>query len=219
MADIFELLKRISAKREEPAKGIDWIIAGLGNPGREYAYTRHNTGFLCMGVIARKIGTEIGREKFRSLTGRAEIGGRGVLLQCPLTYMNLSGEAIRDAAAFYHVPPERILVIVDDVNLPVGKMRFRTKGTDGGHNGLKNIIYQLQSDAFPRIRIGVGAKPEGYDLMNWVLSRFSDGELEALGPLFSRVYDSLDAITDGRTDEAMRIINSAAPPAGKTEGN
>ncbi|MBP5270217.1 MAG: aminoacyl-tRNA hydrolase [Clostridia bacterium] len=210
MSNIFDLFKQISAGREtaSPA-GVEWIVAGLGNPGREYTFTRHNTGFLCLGYIAEKLGVSIERAKFRGLTARAEISGRGVLLLCPVTYMNCSGESIREAAEYYKVPPEKILVILDDINLPPGRLRYRTSGSAGGHNGLKSIIYQLQSDSFPRMRIGVGSKPaEGMELVDWVLSRFTESELAELRPAFDRIYEALPAVVEGRTDEAQRICNS-----------
>ncbi len=206
---IFELLKRISAPKEQTPAGVEWIIAGLGNPGKEYTFTRHNTGFLCLGYVAELLGVKIDREKFRALTARAVIDGHPVLFLCPLTYMNLSGESVREAAEFYRVPPEKTLVILDDINLEHGRLRFRTGGSAGGHNGLKNIIYQLNSDAFPRLRIGVGGKPDnGIELVDWVLSRFTDAELEALRTAFDKVNEALPAIVGGRTEEAQRICNS-----------
>lgn len=209
MADIFELLKRISVKKDPEPAGVEWIIAGLGNPGREYTFTRHNTGFLCLGYIARKLGVTIDREKFHALTARAVVDGHPVLLLCPLTYMNLSGDSVRDAAEFYRVPPEKTLVILDDINLEHGRLRYRTGGSAGGHNGLKSIIYQLNSDSFPRLRIGVGGKPhEGMELTDWVLSRFTDSELAALEPAFEKVWEALPAVIGGRTDEAQRLCNS-----------
>ncbi len=210
MSNIFDLFKQISGGRDTPSQaGVEWIVAGLGNPGREYTFTRHNTGFLCLGYIAEKLGVSIERARFKGLTARAEISGRGVLLLCPVTYMNCSGESIREAAEYYKVPPEKILVILDDINLPPGRLRYRTSGSAGGHNGLKSIIYQLQSDSFPRMRIGVGSKPvEKMELVDWVLSRFTEQELAELRPSFDRIYEALPAVVEGKTEEAQRICNS-----------
>ena len=162
------------------------MVVGLGNPDRKYALTRHNSGFLCVDEMAEKFGFKIDRLKFKSLTARTEIAGRGVLVIKPSTYMNNSGIAVKEAASFYKIKPENIIVIFDDVSLEVGKMRIRRKGTDGGHNGIKSIIYHLQSDTFPRIKIGVGSKPnEDYDLADWVLSRFSEDEQKQLLPVLT----------------------------------
>lgn len=212
MADIFELFKKISAQKTQTpdTRGVEWIIAGLGNPGRDYTFTRHNTGFLCLGVIAHKLGVKIEKARFHALTARADIDGHSVLLLCPQTYMNSSGDALREAAEFYKVPPEKILVVVDDINLDVGRMRFRENGSSGSHNGLKSIIYQLNSDAFPRVRIGVGKKPvPEMDLAEWVLSRFTDGELETEEKMFERTCDGLSLILGGKYDEAKQYFNSA----------
>lgn len=211
MSDIFDLFKKISAEKAGTPKsaGVEWIIAGLGNIGTEYTFTRHNTGFLCMGVIARKLGVTVDKARFHALTARSEIAGHSVLLLCPTTYMNASGDAVAEAAEFYKVPPERVLVLVDDINLDVGRMRFRENGSAGSHNGLKSIIYRLNSDTFPRVRIGVGKKPECYtDLADWVLSRFGDTELATLEKLFERTCEGLPLILDGKKNEASQFFNS-----------
>lgn len=187
----------------------EFLVVGLGNPDRKYALTRHNSGFLCVDEMAEKNGFKIDRLKFKSLTARTEIAGRGVLVIKPSTYMNNSGIAVREAASFYKIKPENIIVIFDDVSLDVGKMRIRRKGTDGGHNGIKSIIYHLQSDNFPRIKIGVGHKPnEEYILADWVLSKFTEDEQKALLPVFEDAAEAVKLIIDGKIDEAMNKFNS-----------
>lgn len=211
MADIFELFKKISKdeKKETAGEPISWIVAGLGNPGRDYEITRHNAGFLCMDVLSDRCGARVDRAKFHALCGEAVISGKRTLLMKPMTMMNSSGEAIRDAAEFYRIPPERILVLVDDIYLPVGHLRVRSKGSAGGHNGLKSIIYHLNSDNFPRLRIGVGEKPHPeMELMDWVLSRFSADDRAALLPAFEVAADGCEMILAGDVDRAMQHCNS-----------
>jgi len=162
---------------------ISWIIVGLGNPGSDYDRTRHNVGFRVLDALAEELGVKVNRSRFRALTASAAVGREKVLLMKPQTFMNASGLAVEAAAHFYKVPPERILVIFDDISLPVGKIRIRGDGSAGGHNGLKSIISSLGSQAFPRIKVGVGAKPHpDYDLADWVLSRFSALEEKNLAP-------------------------------------
>ncbi len=175
---IFDVFKQ--PPKEEP-KGIEWLVAGLGNPGSRYENSRHNAGFRALERYCAKTGQRIDRMKFKALTGMGELGGKKTVFLKPQTFMNLSGEAVRDAALFYKLPPERILIISDDVSLDVGVLRVRPKGSSGGQNGLKNIIYQLGSEDFPRIKIGVGKKPHpDYDLADWVLSGFPKSEQEAI---------------------------------------
>ncbi len=208
MADIFELFRKIGKEEARGGGAPEWILAGLGNPGREYANTRHNTGFLILDAIAAKQGAKIDRARFRALTGDTVIAGKRVLLLKPQTFMNLSGESVREAAAFYHIPPEKILVIVDDISFPVGRMRLRESGSDGGHNGLKNIIYQLSSDRFPRIRVGVGGKPHpDYPLADFVLSPFDEEDLKTLSELSARVFDGVEKVLGGDAAGAMQLLN------------
>ena len=148
-----------SKKADVPAGPVDFLIVGLGNPGKEYDNTRHNAGFMAVDRIAGELGVKIDRLKFKSLCGDGMLAGHRVLLMKPSTFMNLSGQAVQEAAAFYKIPMERVLVFLDDISLEPGHVRIRRKGTDGGHNGLKNIIYLTGSDQFPRVKIGVGAKP------------------------------------------------------------
>ena len=187
----------------------DWLIVGLGNPGKRYAFTRHNAGFLCLDYFAQEKNIKIDRLKFKSLLGEVRLSGKRCLLMKPQTFMNLSGEAVRDAAQFYKLPPERILVLFDDVSLEPGRLRIRRKGTDGGHNGIKNIIYHLGADTFPRIKIGIGEKPHpDYDLADWVTSPFSKEELKTLQTVAERCAEAIELIVDDRIDDAMSRCNS-----------
>lgn len=187
----------------------EFMIVGLGNPDKKYEFTRHNAGFLCVDMLAEKHGFTVKKLKFRSLLGDAVLGGHRCLILKPQTYMNLSGEAVREAAAFYKIPPERILVLFDDISLDVGKLRIRRKGTDGGHNGIKNIIYHLASDRFPRIKIGVGKKPHpDYDLADWVLSEFKKDEEAPLKAALENACAAVELLLDGEIDKAMNLYNS-----------
>ena len=208
MSNIFDLFKQIE-KKDTPAAGfLTHLVVGLGNPGDKYTFTRHNTGFMALDFIAEKCGVRVDRARFKSLCADARIGEHRVLLMKPQTFMNLSGEAVREAADFYKIPPENILVLFDDINFDVGVMRIRRNGSDGGHNGIKSIIYQLNSDAFPRVKIGVGKKPSpDYDLADYVLGTYSDADKKILFSMFSRVYDGVELILSGQIDKAMNLYN------------
>ena len=159
----------------------DWLIVGLGNPGRQYDRTRHNAGFRAMESLARRLGCPLDRVKFQGRMGQCTHGGQKLVLLLPQTFMNLSGEAVRDAASFYKIPPEHVIVLSDDVSLDVGTLRVRAKGSAGGQNGLKNIIYHLNSEDFPRVKIGGGKKPRpDYDLAAWVLGKFPAEDQKAI---------------------------------------
>lgn len=187
---------------------VEFLVVGLGNPGREYENTRHNAGFMAVDRIAETIGVKIDRLKFKSLCAEGMLSGHRVLLLKPSTFMNLSGQAVQEAASFYKIPPEKTLVFMDDISLEPGHVRIRRKGSDGGHNGIKNIIYLTGSDQFPRVKIGVGAKPHpDYDLAKWVLSRFSADELKALDGVLDHAADMASLILSGRMDEAMNVYN------------
>lgn len=191
--------------------GVDWLVVCLGNPGDQYENTRHNVGFRVADELAARKHVPIGRLKFRALTQVTELGGRKVLLMKPVTYMNLSGDAAREAAAFYHIPPERVLVVSDDVSLPVGRLRLRRSGSAGGHNGLKSLIAQLGSDAFPRVRIGVGEKPHpDYDMADWVLGKFQGPDRAAMDGAIPRAADAVEAVLRDGMDRAMNAFNSKA---------
>lgn len=202
--DIFDLFKKI----ERPSGPPEFVIAGLGNPGQDYLRTRHNTGFMALDRVAAACGVKIDKIKFRSLSALAELGGRRVLLLKPSTFMNNSGEAVRDALEFYKLDPQHLIVVYDDTTLALGKLRIRRKGSDGGHNGIKSILYQTGSDQFPRVKIGIGERPNpGYDLADWVLSKYSDAELKALDEAFGSVVSAILLIMEGKIEEAMAKYN------------
>ena len=181
---------------------------GLGNPGEKYENTRHNVGFQVIDELAERQGRPVQRLKFKALTGLLTIGGERALVMKPVTYMNLSGEAVRPAADFYKLPPERILVISDDVALAAGRLRIRTKGSAGGHNGLKNIIQHLGTDQFPRIRVGVGEKPHpDYDLADWVLGRPQGEDKKAIDGAVKRAADAVECILSQGLERGMGKFN------------
>ena len=187
---------------------IEFLIVGLGNPGKNYEFTRHNAGFLTLDHIASELDTEINNLKNNALVADVVINNHRCLLVKPQTFMNNSGTAVRDIAKFYKIPPEKIIVIFDDISLPCGTLRIRHKGTDGGHNGIKSIIYHLNSDQFPRIKIGVGAKPNPeYDLADWVLSKFGKDDTEQLKAAITKATEVLPFILDGEIDKAMNKAN------------
>ena len=188
--------------------GVAWLIVGLGNLGEEYEGTRHNAGFEVVDLLAGELGVKVQRLKFKALTATAEVGGQKVLLMKPTTYMNLSGEAVEQAAAFYKVPPERILVISDEVALPPGRLRIRASGSAGGHNGLKNIIAHIHSDQFPRIRVGVGNKPHpDYDMADWVLGRPAGEDRKAMDQAEKKAAEAVGVILEKGISTAMGRFN------------
>ena len=190
------------------SSSLDWIVVFLGNPGDKYENTRHNVGFMTADALGEKLNKPIQRLKFKALTNVVEYGGCRVLLMKPTTYMNLSGEAVREACMFYKLPPERVLVVSDDVSLPVGKIRLRRNGTAGGHNGLRSIIGQLHSDQFPRLKIGVGAKPHpDYDMADWVLGHFSKEDRKAVDAASDRALDAMECRFTQGIDKAMSRYN------------
>lgn len=187
----------------------EYIIAGLGNPGAKYETTRHNTGFMFLDLLADRLDVKINKIQFKGLTGVAVINGHKCLLLKPQTFMNNSGESLKQASSFYKIPPERIIVVFDDISLDCGKLRIRRKGTDGGHNGIKSIIYHLNSDNFPRIKMGVGQKPrEDYDLVDWVLSSFSKDDLAAMRSACEDAVGAVEFMVCGEIDKAMNSYNS-----------
>lgn len=187
---------------------VSWLIVGLGNPGDKYDGTRHNAGFLAVDALADKGQFRISRVKFKALTAQAEVGGQGALVMKPATYMNLSGEAVGEAARFYHIPPAQVLVISDDVDLPLGKLRLRTGGSAGGHNGLKSIIQHLGTDQFPRIKIGVGDKPHpDYDMADWVLGRLQGEDRKVLDEAAERAAEAAACLLKDGPQKAMNRFN------------
>ena len=196
-------------KKKEPLAGsVEYIVVGLGNSGTKYENTRHNAGFIAVDNLAQKLGVKIDRIKYKSLVTTCTIEDKKVLLMKPSTYMNNSGLAVVEAMNFYKIPPENVIVLFDDISLDVGKMRIRRKGSDGGHNGIKNIIYLSGSDKFPRIKIGVGHKPEKWDLADWILSRFTDSELGILEETADKAVQAVELMLNGQTDKAMNLFNS-----------
>ena len=187
---------------------VSWLLVCLGNPGKEYENTRHNMGFLAADRLAAREGVKINKLKFRALTGEVTLGGERVLVLKPQTYMNLSGEAVKLAGGFYKIPPQRILVIYDDVSLPVGKLRVRPKGSAGGHNGIKNIIAHLGTEEFPRIKVGVGAPdhPER-DMVSWVIGSPTQAERELLDKALDRAVEAATCVIERGVDEAMNRFN------------
>ena len=208
MSNIFDIFKQIESQKPTASGPVEWMIVGLGNPGREYENTRHNAGFICMDAISKKLGVAVNKSKYKALIAETMIADKRVLLMLPQTYMNASGEAVSAAASFYKIPPHQILVISDDISLDVGKMRVRRKGSHGGQKGLKSITEQLGSSDFPRIKIGVGQKPHPeYDLAAWVLSNFSADERKTIGDIAEKSIDACRLIISGKTDEAMNRFN------------
>ncbi len=188
--------------------GCDWMIVGLGNPGKEYEKTRHNVGFRSTDLLAGLLKTKIDRLKFKALTRMVNYNDMKVLLVQPQTYMNLSGAAVSALATYYKVAPERILVIFDDISLPVGRIRIRRDGSAGGHNGIKSMIQSLGTDKFPRVKVGVGAKPHpDYDLADWVLSKFSAQEEKDLGPALENAAKAALMVMDQGIDKAASAYN------------
>jgi PTH1 family peptidyl-tRNA hydrolase len=189
--------------------GIEWLVVGLGNPGEQYARTRHNMGFLALDLLAEREKLKINRIKFRAVVTQADFGGRRCLLMKPQTYMNLSGEAVREAAQFYKIPPERVLVLYDDVSLPVGKIRVRPSGSAGGHNGIKNIIANLGTDSFPRVKVGTGAPPGGGEgMVDWVIGEPSQTDKKLLLDALDRALAAAECVVrEGGCQKAMNDFN------------
>lgn len=189
-----------------------WLIVGLGNPGQQYANTRHNCGFRAIDILAEKLGCKIDKGKFQGLYGQATVGGKKVYLLKPQTYMNLSGRSVSQLSAYYHIPPERIIVLFDDISLPPGRLRIRSDGSAGGHNGIKSIIGEIGSQNFPRVKIGVGAKPHAeQDLADWVLSSFSAQEEKDLAFALSNAADAALCILEKGVYESANRFNGAKP--------
>ena len=184
-----------------------YLIAGLGNPTREYEKTRHNVGFDTIDVLADRINTDVAERKFKGLYGKGMLGGEKVILLKPQTFMNLSGESVRAAADFYKIPPDHIIVIYDDISLDVGHLRIRTKGSAGGHNGIKSIIAHLGTQEFPRVKIGVGAKPDRMDLADYVLSRFSQTDRAVMEDAFQEAANAAQMMIQEGADAAMNRYN------------
>lgn len=187
---------------------VEYIIVGLGNPDRKYENTRHNAGWLALDYIADKFNCKVNKVKYKSFIGTCTVNGAKVMLMKPTTYMNNSGQAVVEAMSFYKVPAENVIVIFDDISLDVGKMRIRSKGSDGGQKGMRSIINLSGSQNFPRIKIGIGAKPNPeWDLADWVLSKFTNDEMKKLDTMFDNATKAVELIVDGKTDRAMNLFN------------
>lgn len=187
---------------------VSWIVVFLGNPGLKYENTRHNAGFMTGDALSRSLGIKINKLRFKALTATCTLGGENVLLMKPQTYMNLSGEAVKQAADYYHVLPEHIIVVSDEMSLPIGSLRVKPKGSAGGHNGLKNIIALLGTDVFPRIRLGVGAPPHpDYDVKDWVLSAFHGLDLELMEETAKRASEAVSYYIENGPERTMNRFN------------
>ncbi len=196
-----------------PSRSVSWLVVFLGNPGLRYEGTRHNAGFMTADALARKKNISINRSRFQALTASCPIGDTTVLLMKPQTYMNLSGEAVGQAARFYKIPADHVLVVSDDITLPIGAMRIRTKGSAGGHNGLKNIISVLGTEEFPRIRLGVGSPPHpDYDTVDWVLSVFRDQDAVDMAEAASRAADAVECFITQGPEKAMNLYSQKKIP-------
>jgi len=192
--------------------GENWLIVGLGNPGREYEKTRHNAGFRCLDILADSLNCKVDKLKFQGLYTQTNYGGKKVFLLKPQTYMNLSGRSVLQLSAYFNIPPQRIIVLFDDISLEPGRLRIRPDGSAGGHNGIKSIIQEIGSQKFPRVKIGVGAKPNPhYDLADWVLSTFSAQEEKALAVSLKNAADAVLAIIDKGVPEAANKFNGSHP--------
>lgn len=193
-------------------QGESWLIVGLGNPGREYEKTRHNCGFRALDSLAQQLGCKVDKLKFQGLYTQTTYGGKKLFLLKPQTYMNLSGRAVLQLSAYFHIPPQRIIVLFDDISLAPGRLRVRAEGSAGGHNGIKSIIQELGSQDFPRVKIGVGAKPNpDFDLADWVLSTFSASEEKALAVSLKNAADAALAVIDHGVPEAANRFNGSYP--------
>ena len=204
MTDIFDLFKKIESAPARATGPVTHLIVGLGNIGAQYEKTRHNAGFMALDLLAERYGARVNNARFHALVGEATVGTHRVLFMKPTTFMNNSGLAVGEAAAFYKIPPENIIVLVDEISFDPGFMRIRRKGSAGGHNGLKSIIAAISSEQFPRIKLGIGQKPTPeYDLADFVLSRMPDEDIARLSSLSDAVADSVALMLDGKIDDAM----------------
>ena len=196
-------------QKSSNSSAIEYLVVGLGNPGREYENTRHNCGFIALDYLSDKLDCKINKIKFKSTIGDCMINGHRCLLMKPSTFMNLSGQAVVEAMNFYKIKPQNVIVIFDDISLDIGKIRIRRKGSDGGQRGMQNIIYLSGSQDFPRIKVGIGKKPHpDYDLKKWVLSRFTDADKKLMEPLLENILDAVSHMVSGNIDKAMNLYNS-----------
>ena len=190
-----------------------YVIVGIGNPGKKYENTRHNIGFISIDYMSSLFNIKVNKIKHKALVGEGNIEGERVMLVKPQTFVNLSGESVREITEYYKVPPENVIIIYDDISLEPGSIRIRKKGSDGGHNGIKSIIYQLQSDKFLRIKLGVGAKPPGYDLADWVLAKFTDADIKIMAKSVETVASVVPEIIKNGAETAMNKFNTGGGKA------
>lgn len=206
---IFDIFDQLNKDKPVMQGAVEYIIAGLGNPGVQYESTRHNAGFMAVDTLAQKHNFEMKKLRFKALTGEVMLSGKRCLVMKPSTFMNNSGEAIVEAMNFYKIPIENVIICYDDISLEPGKLRIRKKGSDGGHNGIKSIIYLTGSQDFPRIKLGVGAKPhKDYDLADWVLGNFPKEDLPKMHEATDNACKAMELIVAGQTDKAMNSFNS-----------
>lgn len=207
---VLDIFKKLEAERQpEPQDAVEYIICGLGNPGTQYEGTRHNIGFMTIDTLCSKYKLDCKKLKFKSLICDAMISGKRCLIMKPTTFMNNSGEAVTEAMSFYKIPPERTIIVFDDISLEPGKLRIRRKGSDGGHNGIKSIILLSGSDMFPRIKMGVGAKPHpDYNLADWVLGHFRKEQAEVLESAMDNAVSAIELMVSDKMNEAMNKFNS-----------
>lgn len=207
MSNIFDLFKQIERKRDTASAKIEYAVIGLGNPGEKYSGTRHNIGFMAIDYISQKLNVKVNKSKHKALTAEADINGHRVLLVKPQTFMNKSGESVKELCDYLELDSRHIIILYDDITLNMGKMRIRQKGSHGGHNGIKDIIYQLGNDDFDRIKIGVGIPHEGEDIINYVLGQIPKAGREDVYRCIENTYECIKLIIDGQTQKAMNLYN------------
>ncbi len=202
---MFDIFKKLTVNRKNGP--IEHLVVGLGNPGSKYENTRHNAGFIALDYIANQLNVNFNKAKFDALFSEAVIDGKRVLLIKPQTFMNLSGESVVQFMSFYKIPSENVIILFDDISLAPGNLRVKRSGSHGGHNGMRNIIQLAKTDNFPRIKIGIGAKPTDWDLADWVTSKFSDGDLNLLNKAAENSYTALKLMLNGEIEKAMNLAN------------
>ncbi len=202
---MFDIFKKLTVNRKNGS--IEHLVVGLGNPGSKYENTRHNAGFIALDYIANQLNVNFNKSKFDALFSEAVIDGKRVLLIKPQTFMNLSGESVVQFMSFYKIPSENVIILFDDISLAPGNLRVKRSGSHGGHNGMRNIIQLAKTDNFPRIKIGIGAKPTDWDLADWVTSKFSDGDLKLLNKAAENSYAALKLMLNGEIEKAMNLAN------------
>lgn len=202
---MFDIFKKLTVNRKNGS--IEHLVVGLGNPGSKYENTRHNAGFIALDYIANQLNVNFNKSKFDALFSEAVIDGKRVLLIKPQTFMNLSGESVIQFMSFYKIPSENVIILFDDISLAPGNLRVKRSGSHGGHNGMRNIIQLAKTDNFPRIKIGIGAKPTDWDLADWVTSKFSDEDLKLLNKAAENSYTALKLMLNGEIEKAMNLAN------------